>query len=230
MDVPSLTTLQQAGGALDRRMTDLYARFMAERGGRLVVMYGQTEATARMAYVPPDRLLDKLGSAGIAIPGGQLRIETEDQGDGEHPSGEVIYEGPNVMLGYATGPGDLSHGDELHGVLRTGDLGYLDEDGYLFLMGRSKRIAKVFGVRVNLDEVETIVREGGPAAVVAGDDSIWAFCAFGTAESAERARDELARRFRLNRNALHVMHVDELPVSSAGKVDYRAVQAWVPAG
>jgi acyl-CoA synthetase (AMP-forming)/AMP-acid ligase II len=230
MDLPTLTTLQQAGGALDAKLTRSYAEFMASRGGRLFVMYGQTEATARMTYVPPERLLDKAGSAGIAIPGGRLRIDSDGSDLHNGPArGEVIYEGPNVMLGYAAEPADLARGDDLRGVLRTGDLGYIDEDGYLFLVGRSKRIAKVFGVRVNLDEVETIVREYGPAAVVAGEDSIWAFCTFGTAESMTRSRDELARRLRVNRNALHLCRVDELPIASTGKIDYRRVQSWVPA-
>ena len=136
---------------------------MAARGGRFFVMYGQTEATARIAYVPPDRLSEKLGSAGIAIPGGRLSIEPAGAGTMDGPvTGEVVYEGPNVMLGYATGSGDLALGDELGGVLRTGDIGYLDEDGFLFLVGRSKRIAKVFGLRINLDEVEAAMREHGP--------------------------------------------------------------------
>ncbi len=116
MDLPSLRTLQQAGGALDRRLTAAYAEHMATRGGRFFVMYGQTEATARMAYVPPDRLAEKLGSAGIAIPGGRLRIEHDERdGDGgadrTSRAGEVVFEGPNVMLGYASGPDDLALGD-----------------------------------------------------------------------------------------------------------------------
>jgi acyl-CoA synthetase (AMP-forming)/AMP-acid ligase II len=237
MDLPSLSTLQQAGGALDRKLTRIYHDHMSARGGRLVVMYGQTEATARIAWVPPSRLAEKLGSAGMAIPGGRLRIEPSESavglGDREAPpgvvAGEVVYEGPNVMLGYASGPGDLGRGDDLGGILRTGDIGYLDAEGFLFLVGRSKRIAKVFGVRINLDEVEAILRERGPAAVVGSADSIWAFCAFEDTAAADQARDELAHRFRLNRNALHVKAVDELPMAATGKIDYREVERWVRA-
>ena len=230
MDLPSLTSLQQAGGALDRRLTHVYSEHMAARGGRLFVMYGQTEATARIAYVPPARLPEKIGSAGIALPGGQLRI---DPGDGLStagtPVGEVIYEGPNVMLGYATSAEDLATGDELQGVLRTGDLGYLDADGYLYLVGRSKRIAKVQGHRVNLDEVEVILREHGAAAVVGGDDSLWAFCAFGDEADLRAIRDEVASRLRLHRQSITLRRIEALPLSASGKVDYQQVQAWVPA-
>lgn len=232
MTLPSLHTLQQAGGALERRLAEAYGVFMANRGGRFFVMYGQTEATARIAYLPPDRLSEKLGSAGVAIPGGRLSIEPTDAGpagvetiDG-HTIGEVIYQGPNVMLGYADGPSDLARGDELGGVLRTGDMGYLDDDGFLFLTGRSKRIAKVFGLRVNLDEMETRLRELGPAAVVGGQDRIWAFCAFGSEETVATLAESFARDYRLHRSALSFRHVDEIPATSSGKTDYRLVDAW----
>ena len=114
MDLPSIRTMQQAGGALDRGLTVLYGEHMSRKGGRFFVMYGQTEATARIAWVPPDRLAEKLGSAGIAIPGGRLWID-EAEGDepGKPATGEVIYEGPNVMLGYAERREDLAAGDEL---------------------------------------------------------------------------------------------------------------------
>ena len=229
MDLPSLRTLQQAGGALDLRLTELYSRHMAERGGRLFVMYGQTEATARIAYVPPARLPAKLGSAGIAIPDGHLRIEV-DEADGERvpPVGEVVYEGPNVMLGYASGSDDLWRGDELKGVLRTGDIGYLDDDGFLFLVGRSKRIAKVFGLRVNLDEVELVLRQHGPAAVVAGHDAIWGFCEFGTNDSVAALAQTVARDFRIHQSAVRFRRVEAIPTTSAGKVDYQLVERWVP--
>ena len=227
MDLPSIRTLQQAGGALDTRLTRLYHDHMAARHGRLVVMYGQTEATARIAWVPPDRLSEKLGSAGIAIPGGRLRIAPGRTTHVQQPVvGEIIYEGPNVMLGYAERRADLELGDELLGMLHTGDLGYLDDDGFLFVTGRSKRIAKVFGLRINLDEVERLLREHGPAAVVAGDDAIWGFCAFGTEGSVVELRDRLSRRLRISRSAFMLRHVPDIPVTESGKVDYRRVERW----
>jgi acyl-CoA synthetase (AMP-forming)/AMP-acid ligase II len=235
MALPSLRSLQQAGGALDRRLADIYRDHMARRGGRLFIMYGQTEATARIAVVPPDRLIDKLGSAGLPIPDGQLRISVDPDlaaRDGVVASdapatGEVIYEGPNVMLGYATDGADLALGDELHGVLRTGDIGYVDPDGFLFLVGRSKRIAKVFGHRVNLDEVEARVREAGPAAVVGGEDAIWAFCAFGTQDEIDQLGRSMSASLRIHHSGLKFRRVDVIPTTESGKVDYRRVQEWV---
>jgi acyl-CoA synthetase (AMP-forming)/AMP-acid ligase II len=227
MALPSLTTIQQAGGALSASLTDIYARYMAERGGRLHVMYGQTEATARMAWLPPERLKDKAGSAGRAIPGGRLSIADAavDVQSGQ-AVGEVVYEGPNVMMGYAEAASDLASGDVQGGRLRTGDIGWLDDEGFLFITGRSKRIAKVFGLRVNLDEVELALRDSGPAAVVAGEDGIWAFCAFGTDEYVTGLAAETSKRLRIHRSALRFQRVDAIPTMASGKVDYQEVQRW----
>jgi acyl-CoA synthetase (AMP-forming)/AMP-acid ligase II len=233
MDLPSLTTLLQAGGALDRRLTAIYAEHMAARGGRFFVMYGQTAASPRIAYVPPTSLPAKIGSAGVAIPGGRLRIEPADPSlgsTGEPGVGEVIYEGPNVMLGYATTADELALGDELGGTLRTGDLGYLDEDGFLYLRGRSKRIAKVHGKRVNLDEVESMMREQGPAAVVGGDDTLWVFCAFGSPTSMDELRNDFARRLGIHRSELRLAYVEAIPVTTSGKVDYEQLARRVAGG
>jgi len=231
MELPALRVLQQAGGALDRRLTSLYRDHMAQRGGRFFVMYGQTEATARIAIVPPGRLVDKLGSAGVPVPGGRLRIVQDSDAEAaparSQAAGEVVYEGPNVMLGYASAADDLARGDELRGVLRTGDIGYLDDEGFLFLVGRSRRIAKVFGHRLNLDEVEAMVRESGPAAVIGGPDAIWAFCAFGTPAEIEDVRQAVAARLRVHRAGLRFRHVDAIPTTDSGKTDYRRVQEWV---
>jgi acyl-CoA synthetase (AMP-forming)/AMP-acid ligase II len=177
-----------------------------------------------MAYLPPERLAEKLGSAGVAVPGGRFTIDTDGVADGS--DGEVVYTGPNVMLGYATGAADLAEGDVLGGVLRTGDLGRLDDEGFLFLSGRSARIAKVFGLRLNLDDVETALREHGPAATVGGTDVVWGFCAFGTDESLADDARRLAKQYRIHPSALRLRRVDEIPATSSGKVDYERVRQW----
>jgi acyl-CoA synthetase (AMP-forming)/AMP-acid ligase II len=202
MDLPTLQTMTQAGGRLD---PEVAKRFAGHR--RFFVMYGQTEATARIAYVPPERLADKPGSIGIAIPGGELSVE----------DGELVYRGPNVMMGYASERADLARGDELGGVLHTGDLGYVDDDGFFFVTGRAKRIAKVFGQRINLDEIEAAI--DGPAGAVAGDDRIDVF--------AERGADAraLAARFRLPPRSLRVHEIERLPLKSSGKIDYTALSS-----
>ena len=114
LNIPTLKTLTQAGGRLSPSLIEHFSQLSLEKGWRFFVMYGQTEATARISFVPPSILPRKIGSIGISIPGGNLSISPQD---------ELIYEGPNVMMGYAESRSDLSNGDELKGVLATGDSG-----------------------------------------------------------------------------------------------------------
>lgn len=211
MSLPTLRTLTCAGGALDVPSTLRFDALMKARGGRLFVMYGQTEATARMSYVPPESLPEKAGTAGVAIPGGALRVS---------PEGEVVYSGPNVSLGYAAGPEDLARGDERRGVLETGDLGRLDAQGFLTLTGRKSRFSKVFGLRISLDEVEQRVRARGPAAAAAAPDRIVVFREGGDDAEDEALRRELASAWRVNHSAFEIRRVAALPLKPSGKVDY----------
>jgi acyl-CoA synthetase (AMP-forming)/AMP-acid ligase II len=223
-DLPSLRTATQAGGRLDPALAQELRRDLGARGARFVVMYGQTEATARIAYVPPERLADKPGSIGVAIPGGRLAVEDDD--GRELPAGEVgelVYRGPNVMLGYANGWEDLARGDELGGVLRTGDLGYRDDEGFHFLTGRRSRFAKVYGLRVNLDDVEAAFAGQGAVAAVGGEERIVVFREQAAAD-ADAARRDLAERFRLHPRTFEVRDVERLPLTATGKVDYEALR------
>ncbi|MEV0146626.1 MULTISPECIES: AMP-binding protein [unclassified Nonomuraea] len=208
---PTLTTLTQAGGRL---RPELVTHFAA-RTERFFVMYGQTEATARIAVLPPDRLADKPGSAGTAVPGGRLSVD----------GGEVIYEGPNVMMGYAETAADLARGDDLGGVLRTGDLGHLDDEGFVFLTGRMKRIAKIFGVRVSLDDVEGLLRDCGPVAATSGDDRVTVWAEGLDRDACARLARRLGTELRLHWSGFDVRAVDRLPLLTTGKVDYRALEA-----
>ena len=137
-DQPTLRSMTQAGGKMPEPLTRRFADRLAAHGIGLYVMYGQTEAAPRIAVLPAERLDDKVGSAGVALPGGALTIDGPDgPTDAPDVSGEVVYTGANVMMGYADGRADLSVGDVHGDTLRTGDLGHLDADGYLFITGRS---------------------------------------------------------------------------------------------
>lgn len=212
---PSLRVLTQAGGRLDETLVDWFRRFIEARGGHMYVMYGQTEATARIAVVPAGDLARKLGSAGRALPDGRITVG---------PDGEVVYAGPNVMQGYAVERADLTAGDELHGVLATGDLGRLDDEGFLYVTGRSKRIAKVFGLRVNLDEIEARVRREGPAAAVGYADRVVVFCEFGDDAALSTLRLALAHEYKIHHRGFDLRRVERLARTANGKIDYRALQ------
>jgi acyl-CoA synthetase (AMP-forming)/AMP-acid ligase II len=162
--VPTLRYLAQAGGRMPPERVRRYAELGRQRGFDLFVMYGQTEATARMAYLPPDLALQHPGTVGVAIPGGRLTI---DAPDGE--VGELVYEGPNVMLGYADSPRDLARPREVT-QLRTGDLARRTDAGLVEVVGRVARFAKVFGLRIDLDRVERVLADDGWTACCASDD------------------------------------------------------------
>jgi long-chain acyl-CoA synthetase len=214
----TLRTLTQAGGAL----TEPYVRQMhevaRERGFRFFVMYGQTEATARISYLPIEKLGEKVGSIGVAIPGGALHVDAE--------SGELVYSGPNVMMGYAECRGDLAKSDELGGVLRTGDLARQDADGFFFVTGRMKRFLKMFGKRFNLDEVEQIVqgRFGFPMACFGRDDLLRVAIEAG-GENIDSVIAMLSETFGIPKNAARVETVSVLPRTGRGKIDYQALAA-----
>jgi long-subunit acyl-CoA synthetase (AMP-forming) len=178
-------------------------------------MYGQTEATARMAILPAERLAGKLGSAGRAIPGGSLSTT---------PAGEIVYEGPNVMMGYAASAADLATGDLMAGRLPTGDLGHLDDEGFLYVTGRTKRIAKVFGVRVNLDDIERLLRGDGPVAAVSGDDRVVVYAEGADAAACAELTTRLSSLLNLHWSGLDVRGLDRLPLLGTGKIDYRTLE------
>ena len=160
MDLPDLHTITQGGGKMTEELFKACADYAEEKGKRFIATYGQTECTARMAYLPAELATTKTCSIGIAEPGGQLSIidkEGNETFEGE-AEGEMVYRGENVTLGYATCAEDLMKGDENHGVMHTGDLARRDADGCYFIIGRLKRFLKIFGLRIGLDEVELLIK------------------------------------------------------------------------
>lgn len=222
---PSLRTLTQAGGALRR---DLIAHFHARAthaGARLVVMYGQTEATARISYVPPERLGEKIGAIGVPIPGGRLRLEPLDSGEGS--GNQLVYEGENVMMGYAETVADLGLGDVQQGQLHTGDLGTIDDDGFFSVTGRLKRFAKLFGRRVSLEDVERELESAFPVRAIATDagERLGLHLEVDGAVRDATVVAHLARFLAVPPSAIVLRRVAELPLTATGKKDYKAAEA-----
>jgi long-chain acyl-CoA synthetase len=220
---PSLMTMTQAGGRLDPKSIEKFSVAMKSKGGKFFVMYGQTEATARIAYLPPEFLPAKSSAIGIAIPNGKLKIYLDDKEIfTPHTRGEIVYEGPNVMLGYAEKPEDLSAGDKLHGILHTGDLGYFDEECIFYVTGRVKRISKVYGFRVNLDEVEAMARPYAPIAAVSDDVNIYLYAETNAQDVQEACITYLAHALNLHFTTFVWRTVKTLPRTSSGKIDYKS--------
>ena len=227
MDLPTLRTITQAGGRLSVERIAHFEKIARERRMKFFVMYGQTEATARISYVPPEELHRKIGSIGKAIPGGVLSIEDEGKRRAEpFGEGEIVYTGPNVMLGYAESRADLGRGDELNGVLHTGDLGHQDEDGYFFVTGRLKRFIKVFGLRLNLDEVERMLEAfvASPFACFGSDDDLLVAVETSDVELLKRIKQHIIDLYHLHHSVVTVFQVSSIPLNSSGKKDYNRLK------
>ena len=132
MELPDLRYMTQAGGKLSPELHREFAEWALKQNKKFIVMYGQTEATARMSYLPWEYASSKAGSIGIAIPGGNFRLIDTEGNTIEQPeiAGELVYTGPNVTLGYAQSRFDLSRPDENQGSLHPRDQANRDQDRF----------------------------------------------------------------------------------------------------
>ena len=233
-DFSALRYLTQAGGAMSSLLTRRLRAALPHP--QLFVMYGQTEATSRISWLPPEMLEEKLGSVGIPVQGVQWKILREDGSPADAgENGEVWVRGPNVMLGYWENAAATAS-VLVDGWLRTGDLGYLDNDGYLFLLGRRSDMIKTGAHRVHPNDIEEVIAEMPgvtEVAVVGVDDEILgqvikAFVVAG--EMPPRAEDRIKAHCRARlapyKIPRHVAFVDALPRTASGKV--RRIQLMEP--
>lgn len=228
MDLPELKTMIQAGGKLNANIVKEYVEAAQASGKEFIVMYGQTEAAPRMSYLPFDKALEKYASIGIAIPGGNLSVRDVNDQEITSPDtdGELIYEGPNVCMGYAECIEDLAKGDENQGVLHTGDVARYDSDGYFYITGRMKRFVKVWGNRCNLDATEQLVKAITTSCACVGvDDKITVFVTEDGLE--EKIKNYLVDKTGLNIRAFDVKVVETIPTLPSGKLDYQTMQSWI---
>jgi acyl-CoA synthetase (AMP-forming)/AMP-acid ligase II len=224
----SVKVFTQAGGALDLRVQTKIHEWAAQRGGQFFVMYGQTEASPRMATLQHADHSRKAGSVGVALAGGQFSIV--DDGGAALPAeavGTVVYEGPNVMLGYAMSRSDLDKGDEMKGRLETGDLGRLDAEGFLYLTGRTKRFAKIAGYRLGLDEIEKELFAVCPVACLDLGEKI-AVAHEQESETALKSRiRELADTYKVPSSSFALRRIVQIPRAASGKIDYARLKDLV---
>lgn len=214
LKISTLSLIAQAGGKLSQDLKDSFFQLSQELNFKFYAMYGQTEATARMTYLPPDMYCKKYASVGKVIPGGEIVIYSQ----GINGIGEIVYYGDNVSLGYALHYSDFSLPDQNRGKLKTGDLGYLDGDGFLHITGRKQRVVKIFGNRVNLDHVETLVKDIAIESVVIGEDDV--IKVLTVSDQLMKIRDYILSETTINSRALHVQAIDEISRMPSGKIDY----------
>ncbi|WP_415890285.1 AMP-binding protein [Neptuniibacter sp. SY11_33] len=211
----SLKCVNQAGGRLEPKLTEYFLEQFEKRDVEYLTMYGQTEASPRISYVPANQGKLKVGTIGVPLDIGSLQTDADDGMD----EGELIYRGPNVCLGYARKRSDLSLGDDNNGVLYTGDVGVIDSDGFATIVGRKKRFAKIFGMSVNLDALESMAKGCvEKSAVIARDDLIIVVEA---EDRAKELREYILSKVNFPPRGLKCLTIEELPFKSSGKLDYQ---------
>lgn len=225
-DLPSLKTLTQAGGKLEPELVQKFATQFSGNGRRFFVMYGQTEASPRISYLPPDLANIEPDSIGQAIPGGTIRI-VDNEGveiDQANTPGELEFEGPNVMMGYANSRQDLAKGQGPK-TLRTGDIAIRKPSGLFKIVGRASRFIKLSGLRINLDDVEQRVGELGVTCIATGDDQqLIVGVEFQDPTSIAQLKKQVVEKLKVPASAVTIIPYEHLPLLPSGKPNYRALK------
>lgn len=225
MNLPSLKYITQAGGKLSAELSAEFADICTNKGIEFYVMYGQTEATARMSYLPWKYAHTKVGSMGIAIPGGKFWLEDENKKIilKNDTTGELVYQGDNVTMGYTESCFDLQNGDDNNRILQTGDLAKRDADGFYYITGRKKRFLKMYGNRVNLDEIEELLRTAGYDCICAGtDDNCKIYIT--KLDDKDRIMSYITKHTGINQSGFSFIYIDKIPRNESGKVQYSALE------
>jgi acyl-coenzyme A synthetase/AMP-(fatty) acid ligase len=214
----------QAGGKLNKLVHEHFIKICADAEISFYIMYGQTEATARISVLPSEEFDKYKDSIGFAIPGGKLTLIDDVGNNIGMPGiiGEICYEGPNVFIGYANNRNQLVASDSYVSKLQTGDIGYFDKEGRFYITGRLKRIAKLLGHRINLVEVEDYLLECGFETVCVEHDAKLNVVYVGDQKLIE-SRDLLLDHLRINPKLVSFKMVSSIPRLASGKVDYSSV-------
>jgi acyl-coenzyme A synthetase/AMP-(fatty) acid ligase len=228
----SLRYITQAGGRLPEKVCLYLQRFAQNNHVSFYIMYGQTEATARMAFNQIEQG-SKLDSIGKAIPNGQFKLIDESGADilEPHINGELCYSGPNIMLGYVEHYSELSTFTP-QSWLYTGDVAYFDEDRDFFISGRLKRFVKVFGKRINLDELEQWLNSNDVKCYCIGDDELIQIGVVGIQldDKLKAIKSKVSAFLNVHHSKVDVRSVDELPIRSNGKKDYKTLACLLENG
>lgn len=225
-ELPHLRTLTQAGGKLEPKLVETFSSQFSGKGKQFFVMYGQTEAAPRMSFLPPELANGEPDSIGQAIPGGSIRIVDNEGGEIEQNNtpGELVFEGPNVMMGYANSRQDLAK-EQGPNILRTGDIAIRKPSGLFKIVGRASRFIKLAGLRISLDDVEKRIRELGIRCLATGDDQqILIGAKLLDPLGLEQLRDQVSKKLKILPSSVIVISYADLPVLPSGKPDYIAVK------
>jgi acyl-CoA synthetase (AMP-forming)/AMP-acid ligase II len=224
LKLDKITTMTQAGGHLNKNQKDAVYNFMDQKGGSFFVMYGQTEASPRITTLKHEDFLQYPDSVGEVLEDGVLELDGGIKNSLGHDEGEILYEGPNVMLRYAENIKDLAKKPDQNRLIRTGDIGYI-VNNRLFITGRVKRFAKIYGLRVNLDEMQKTLSNGSENIAVIEDQSkLIIFCEGDPSDQVDSSlKKTVLNKFTIPLNSIKIRFIEKLPVNSRGKIDYKSL-------
>ncbi len=219
MNIKSLKYMTQAGGKMDERIKDFFIDICNKKKIQLYIMYGQTEASPRMAILPW-RLLNKFpNSVGFPLEGSKVQIEKKFKFK-KKMYGEIVYYGKNVFQGYSKNYKDLINKNSENGKLNTGDLGYLGKNGLIYITGRKKRILKIFGIRISLDDVENELKKDNIESICLGDDKKLKI-SYKSKINKENLIQKIKNITRLPRNFIEVTNIKRINRNEVGKIIYK---------
>ena len=223
--IDSLEEFTQAGGKLSNIYLKKYIKLCEQFKKKFIIMYGQTEASPRMSYLDWKFAKSKLASIGKSLNKTKLWIADKKNKKIKKPGviGELIFEGPNVALGYSNNIFDLNKGDENKGVLKTGDLASMDTNGFIYIKGRINRIAKIYGNRVSLDELEEKMQTQNLNIVCRNNkDKIEIF--YEKEYDQKNLLNKLSFLSALNKNIFEFKKVNKFPKTLSGKIDIQKLE------
>ncbi len=221
--ISSLKYITQAGGKLSNENHRYFFNILKKKKIKFIIMYGSTEATSRMSYLPWAECGKKIGSIGIPIPGSSMKINKPNK----KKIGEIVFKGKNVSLGYANSHKDLIKGNLNKNKLKTGDIGYKDKQGFYFIVGRKKRFLKLLGHRINLDEIEIQLRKLLNYKMI--------FCTGNDNELVVLTDKDniknvllmcLLKEFKINKNLVKLKKFTNLRLTNSGKINYKVLDEF----
>lgn len=226
MDLPDLRIISEGGGKLTDDTFQKLVKYAENTGKKFYATFGTTETTARLAYLPPELASQKTGSIGRAIPDGELFLLDEKGSEisGYDVEGEMGYRGPNVTLGYALCKEDLCKGDERKGVYLTGDIARRDKDNCYYIVGRKSRFLKLFGLRVNLDQCERLIKDEFKVECACSGNDEYMHIFINDNTITDKVTNFISVKTKIYKSAFKSHYIEKIPRNESGKILYSKLE------